>query len=90
MISLPADPIFRPGAVLKSGCSLTPISSKAIVLPSPDTELDMVARLGMGQAEHGQVISRAPVINNLKIMPTMHHTTKANTLNSKPANQIPF
>ena len=86
--------IYRHGVVLKSGCSqtttATTTSNKAIDLLKLGMALDTAERQGTGQADSGQVISRALGINNLKITPTMHPTTKANTLSNKPTNQSPF
>jgi hypothetical protein len=53
-------------------------------------ELVMVVQRGTRQAgDSGLAISRVLAINNLKIMPIMQHTTKANTLN-KPTNHMPL
>jgi hypothetical protein len=93
-ISPLVDPTSRLGVVPKSGCNPTTTisnrSKEVIALPSLGTELDMVVRRGTRQAaDSGLAISRVPVTSSLKIMQTMHRTTKANTL-SRPTNHIPL
>jgi hypothetical protein len=90
-ISPLVDPTSHLGVGPKSGCNPTTISShnkEVIAHLNQVTHPDMVARRVTQQAARGLAI-RVPATSSLKIMPTTHRTTKANTL-SKPTNHTPF